>query len=302
MSKSELKKKLYDYTSYSKWSEVATDDSLIEKMNTDIANNNTSDYNFEDKGGNNFIDISIIYRRPKLAIELIKTGLFDLGHKNKEGHTTLMHACFHGSKDEVLALLESGQSKPEVGDNNGFTALMWSLNREHNVGTEIALELIKSGQSNPGAVETLMNSTALIIACSLNFEDVAIALIKTGKVNINHKNKYGKNALFYAKEKGLNKVVTLLEDNGIDFDDIRRKFAERRNFIPHHNDDDTHHNDDDTHHNDDDTHHNDPDADNVDFKGGKQKKVRRTRKNKKITKRKNYRKKSSSVKRRKSKK
>jgi len=301
---SELKQALIHTVAYSDWNATISEKDLIERMKNDITNEKTSDYDFEDKKGNNFIDISIQSKKVQLVLELIKTGIFDLGHKNKDGRTALMKACASKLKDVVLALIETGKSKPEAVDNNGFTALMYTcLAKPQDIAKsrDIAIALINTGQSKPEAVND-RGVTALMYACMSKLEDVAKALIKTGNANEKQKmNGTQKDALYFAKQNKLESVVNLLNNDGIDFDDINNSLADHSNdlnVIPDPDDDAN-------------KPRPNPFPGNPEFQGGKQKKVRRTRKqkkirrtikHKKITKRKNYRKKTSSVKHKKSKK
>jgi hypothetical protein len=57
------------------------------------------------------------------------------------------------------------------------------------------------------------NDTALLVACYFKFDDVALAIYKTDKSQMNHVNNYKNTALIYACEYGLHKTaLTLIED------------------------------------------------------------------------------------------
>lgn len=100
-------------------------------------------------------------------------------------------------------------NKDEITES-GHTILMVLIEAQN---TELALELIKSGMSNPGMV-TSDNDTALILACYNGLNTVASELIKTGESKPEIQNKNLNTALLYACYNGMEDVVFALIETG----------------------------------------------------------------------------------------
>ena len=66
--------------------------------------------------------------------------------------------------------------------------------------SDIAIELIRSGQSNPEHY-TITNDTALILSCANVLKDVALELVKTGHSRPEMVSVIGYTALMYAISK-----------------------------------------------------------------------------------------------------
>ena len=66
---------------------------------------------------------------------------------------------------------------------------------------EVALELIKTGNSKPDHIDQLFGWTALILACENVMTEVALELIKTGKSKPDHIDNFGNTALSLARRK-----------------------------------------------------------------------------------------------------
>ena len=75
--------------------------------------------------------------------------------------------------------------------------------------SDVALALIQTGQTKPEQVNNKGN-TALLYACIFNMSDVALALIQTGQSKPEHVNDNGKNALYFAKQNKMHLVVSKL--------------------------------------------------------------------------------------------
>ena len=107
-------------------------------------------------------------------------------------------------KEDALALIQTGQSKPEqVDKNNRITALILAC---QNKMSNVALALIQTGQSKPEQVNSVGN-TALILACYNEIPEVAMALIQTGQSKPEQVNKFGNTALQFAENNNMNEVV-----------------------------------------------------------------------------------------------
>ena len=115
-------------------------------------------------------------------IELVKSDDWDTEDVDKFGNNALMIACANPIlKDVALELIKSKKIKiNEVSNNrNRTTALIIACSKEQS---EVALALIATGESNPGFVSK-DGFTALMIACGKKLTDVALALIATGESN-----------------------------------------------------------------------------------------------------------------------
>ena len=69
----ELKNALYHSKYDSSWDGNYNENQLIAMIPS------TTDFSFQDVGGNNFLDMAIDSEMPKLTMALIATGKFDLG-------------------------------------------------------------------------------------------------------------------------------------------------------------------------------------------------------------------------------
>ena len=149
------------------------------------------------------------YENDKSKIfEAIKSGRYDLGQVDSDGYTALIYACSNEMPDVAMALIQTGQSLPELASKIGFTALMYSC--VHSM-PDVAMALIQTGQSNPGQVDHINGNTALILACYYYLPEVAIALIQTGQSRPEQIDADGNTALDIAKRKNQKEVVRLLE-------------------------------------------------------------------------------------------
>ena len=85
---------------------------------------------------------------------------------------------FIKNNDTIKALddIARGNSNPEIVDTNGKTALIYACQLGMN---SVALALIATRQSNPGQVDN-DGTTALFYACEAGMNNVALALIRTG--------------------------------------------------------------------------------------------------------------------------
>jgi len=82
----------------------------------------------------------------------------------------------------ALELIKTGKSNPDHIDKAGCTALIWTCQPclEEVTLEEVALELLKTGHSNHAQVDK-KGYTALIWACRTGMKEVALKLIKMGQ-------------------------------------------------------------------------------------------------------------------------
>jgi len=130
--------------------------------------------------------------------------------------TILIFACkMRMRADWVCQLIQTNQSKPEIADLFGCTALIYvsrldlyfvssgddySDYERDSCTYKVALALLATGKSNPGA-QTKDGNTALIYACDNNYWDLVLALLATGESNVNAINEYGKTAISIVRNK-----------------------------------------------------------------------------------------------------
>ena len=107
-------------------------------------------------------------------------------------------------KEVALELIKTGKSNPaQIGVEETRTALIWACVLDKQ---EVALELIKTRHANCEH-DDYYGNTALIFACQNGMTEVALELIKTGKSNPDHINKYGKTAFLWVCEKGMKDIA-----------------------------------------------------------------------------------------------
>ena len=164
-----------------------------------------------DKNGNNPIMAAFLQDMETVTEELIISGEFDLGFVNElNGNTLLILACKKKENKLALELIETGQSNPGQVNKEGNTALIHACD---NNMPEVAIALIQTGQSKPDQVN-IHNNTALIWACYNNMPEVAIALIKTGKSKPDQINTDGNTALMFACYNKMSEVAIALIQTG----------------------------------------------------------------------------------------
>ena len=145
-----------------------------------------------------------------VALAIIKTNQVQLNYTDKHGKTALYFACRSGLADVVTELI-----KDETVDlvfKNGSTALIEACLMRQNI---IAVKLIETGRSTPEALSISGNNTALMIACDWKMPDVALAIIKTGNSNPNNVNSLiHKTALIIACENRIDDVALAIIETG----------------------------------------------------------------------------------------
>ena len=147
----------------------------------------------------------------QLALELLNGKRYDkIDFVDDYGNTALIWACSNSLSEVALELIKTGQAKPEQINNFGHSALILACS---NILSDVALELIKTGQSKPEQINSCGN-TALICACSNSLSDVALELIKTGQSKPEQISSSGNMALTYACINSLSEVALELIKTG----------------------------------------------------------------------------------------
>jgi len=137
------------------------------------------------------------YENDKSKIfEAINSGRYDLGQVEPTGYTALVYACQEAMPDVAMALIQTGQSHPEIIPRWSNSALMWAcINNMEDVITA----LLQTGQSNPGYV--INDKTALMYACKhVHNNKPIIDLIQTGESKPGQVNNDGDTALIIASQ------------------------------------------------------------------------------------------------------
>jgi len=134
---------------------------------------------------------------------------FNPGCRSYHG-TALKHACSRNMPEVALALIATGKSNPGAQDEFGDTALIWACK---NNMTDVALALIATGESHPEA-RSKLGDTALIWVCKNNMPKVAHALIATGKSHPEAQNNVNSTALIWACYANMPEVALALIATG----------------------------------------------------------------------------------------
>ena len=131
----------------------------------------------------------------------------DINAKNDSNSTALIEASSIGNLEIVQYILAEVEKEKKFDiddkDNNGFSALMYALNKGR---TDIAKCLIEKGAD----INTKDNNgwTALMYASKFGMVDVVKFLIKNN-ADANIKNKDGKIALDLAKNEEIKKLLAI---------------------------------------------------------------------------------------------
>ena len=165
--------------------------------------------------------LSIVYKQDEIAKMLIEKGA-NLNIKDKSGFTALIHSIMKNRTEVSKMLIEKKADvniKLSLNENGiymkNFTPLI--LNEDK----EVAQSLISAGADinikltakYPGQDIKLENATPLMWFILNDNTEIAELLIESG-ADINAKDKSGKTALYYAKEKNNTKIEELLITKG----------------------------------------------------------------------------------------
>ena len=164
---------------------------------------------------------SIILKQDEIAKMLIEKGA-NLNRKDKAGLTALIHSIMYNRTEVAKLLIEKKadvNAKVSLNENGvhikNFTPLIVNENKEVaqsliNAGANIN---IKFTAKYPGRNIKLENATPLMWFILNDNTEIAQLLIESG-ADINAKDKSGKTALDYAKEKNNTKIEQLLIAKG----------------------------------------------------------------------------------------
>ena len=146
----------------------------------------------------------------EVALELLKVDGLDVNVQDSYGNTALMIACWREHTGVVTELLKEKVDGLDVNlsDKHGNTALLIACSRGL---TDVATELLKMNGLDVNN-QNSDRSTALIEACINCHTGTAMALLRDRKVKRHIKHLDGRNALYWARDKGLSAVVTRFED------------------------------------------------------------------------------------------
>jgi len=72
--------------------------------------------------GSTALILAIENQLPDVALALIKTGMFEVGHVDNEGNTALIYACMLQMTDVANELIKTGKSNPQQVTKSGITA------------------------------------------------------------------------------------------------------------------------------------------------------------------------------------
>lgn len=166
-----------------------------------------ADLGLIDSDGNTAFMVACELEWPDIAMAIFNTGRYKPEQVNKYGDSVLMVACFDNSLHDVArAIIKSGMYKPDQVNQTGDTALLLACTNDM---PDVALALINTGQSKPE--QAVDGYTALNYACQKNMSDVALALINTGQSKPEQIDETGKTALDYAKDNNMTEVIKLLQ-------------------------------------------------------------------------------------------
>lgn len=180
-----------------------------------------------DEDGYSLLNLAIEYGNEKDVAWLLDIGA-DPNIKTRAEENSLSFACRLGHKNIVHLLLEKG-ADPNVKDENGNNCLVWASEKGYK-DTVYSL-LLRGSDIN---LRASCGYTALILAASNGEKDIVSFLIDlnadpfiSGCADYGGRRSYGDqwNALDFARHKGHNEIVPLLENYM-----YRKRFQNLLNF------------------------------------------------------------------------
>ena len=130
----------------------------------------------------------------------------DVNKQNRNGFTALMWACKKKHADIALALLEDDNIKVDLFITYNST-IYWASN--HRMFAVVKKMIEKGVDVN---VQDESGNTALIQACILNHDYVALALLERTDIDVDLVNNDGKTALYHASGNGMTEVVERIRE------------------------------------------------------------------------------------------
>jgi ankyrin repeat protein len=133
----------------------------------------------------------------------------DINFCNSQGLTSLGISSQKGFVEIVKLLLHTGKANVNTRDCKGRIPFAYAVHENH---VEIMKLSIDTGEVdvNVQIPRSRYTTTALATASSKRYLDMAQLLLKTGKVNVNSRDKYGRTPLSCAAERGHHEIVALL--------------------------------------------------------------------------------------------
>ena len=185
----------------------------------DLINSKKVDISARIEDGLTPLMFSIIYKQDEISKMLIEKGA-NINVKDKSGFTALIHSIMYNRTEISKILIEKKADvniKTSLNENGVYmkniTPLILNQDKEIaklliNAGADINLKLsCKNGDIK------LENATPLMLFIVADNTEIAELLIESG-ADINAKDKDGKTALGYAREKNNSKIEHLLIQKG----------------------------------------------------------------------------------------
>ena len=166
----------------------------------------------------------ILSNRKEIVKILLDKGVGDVNGFDYAGTTPLCHAIYNNNVDLVKILINAGANVNRGNMDDDNTPLMCATN--DMVNPEIVRLLIKSG-AKVNTKNRLSGNTALIIACIRRDRFNAKILLDAG-ADITLKNREGKDALFYAKKTGNEKLIDLISKSVIQQNKLKKNTKKRQ--------------------------------------------------------------------------
>ncbi len=152
--------------------------------------------------------------RTRLIKKLLKAGA-NVNHQDEYGNTALRYASRYNNI-EIVRLLLKFRANVNLQNNDGWTALITASMR----GDVEIVRLLLKFRANVDLQSNLTGNTALIFASDLhyfasggNYIEIVRLLLENG-ANVNHQNKFGKTALWFARDRGHTGIERLLKEAG----------------------------------------------------------------------------------------
>ena len=131
----------------------------------------------------------------------------DVNVQDAFGHTALTLACFNGSEDLCITLLNHGEINVNLA-NFGNTALLYA-SAQFGDPTVVRMLIAKGADVNAQGDDGM---TPLMTACKHGHATVALELLEREEIDVNLKDEYGQSALDHARHKRLQAVVKRIQN------------------------------------------------------------------------------------------
>jgi ankyrin repeat protein len=168
------------------------------------ANVNVLDYKYKETA------LHVACRKGHLDVVkyLVKVGHANVNAIAPRGRTPLHEACHSGSLAMFKCLIEVGHANVNAIDGFGHTPLHVACSSGRL--SSIAQYLIESAHADVNACHGYYRHTALLIATEQGQVDTVRCLLKTGRVNVEATDRWGRTALHHASDSGHLVIVECL--------------------------------------------------------------------------------------------